>query len=104
MTLLVTSHDMDDLNEMAQRMLLINRGKLAFDGSYEELLRAAGDRRLLKLSFGGEPPALHGMEFTGRENGLLVYRYDAGKCLRRSCFPPWPVSPAFRMSSWSART
>ena len=78
-TLLVTSHDMDDLNEMAQRMLLINRGKLAFDGSYEELLRAAGDRRLLKLSFEGEAPVLPGLEFTGRENGLLVYRYDAEK-------------------------
>ena len=76
-TLLVTSHDMDDLTEMARRILLINRGSLAFDGTYEQLLRVTGDRRLVKLTAEGEPPALPGAELVSREQGRLVYRYDA---------------------------
>ena len=36
-TIVVTSHDMDDLEEMAQRILLISKGKIAFDGGFAEL-------------------------------------------------------------------
>ena len=77
-TLLVTSHDMDDLTEMARRILLINRGQLAFDGNYDELIRMTGDRRIVKLTVDGAPPQLSGAELVGRENGKCVYRYDAG--------------------------
>ena len=36
-TIIVTSHDMDDLEEMARRILLISKGKIAFDGGFSEL-------------------------------------------------------------------
>jgi len=36
-TIVVTSHDMDDLEEMAQRILLLSKGKVAFDGDFIEL-------------------------------------------------------------------
>ena len=36
-TIVVTSHDMDDLEEMAQRILLISNGAIAFDGGFAEL-------------------------------------------------------------------
>jgi len=36
-TIVVTSHDMDDLEEMARRILLISKGKIAFDGGFDEL-------------------------------------------------------------------
>ena len=32
-TIIVTSHDMDDLEEMAQRILMISSGRIAFDGA-----------------------------------------------------------------------
>ncbi|MDR1669494.1 MAG: ATP-binding cassette domain-containing protein [Oscillospiraceae bacterium] len=38
-TIVVTSHDMDDLEEMARRILLISRGKIAFDGGFSDLRR-----------------------------------------------------------------
>lgn len=78
-TLLVTSHDMDDLTEMARRILLINRGRLAFDGSYDELMRMAGDHRLVKLTLDGQPPEIPGASYVGREEEKHVYRYDAAR-------------------------
>ena len=78
-TLLVTSHDMDDLTDMARRLLLIHAGKLAFDGSRDELTRLTGDPRLIRLTLEGEPPKLPGAAFVGREDGRCVYRYDAGQ-------------------------
>ncbi len=40
-TILVTSHDMDDLQEMAQRLILISGGRIAFDGTFDALRGAA---------------------------------------------------------------
>ncbi len=36
-TIVVTSHDMDDLEEMAERIILLSKGQIAFDGNFEEL-------------------------------------------------------------------
>jgi len=36
-TIVVTSHDMDDLEEMAERILMISNGKIAYDGSFDGL-------------------------------------------------------------------
>ena len=36
-TIIVTSHDMDDLEEMARRILLISEGRIAFDGDFDAL-------------------------------------------------------------------
>ena len=36
-TIVVTSHDMDDLEEMARRILLISKGRIAFDGNFAAL-------------------------------------------------------------------
>ena len=41
-TVVVTSHDMNDLEEMAQRMVLLNKGQIAFDGSFDELREVLG--------------------------------------------------------------
>ncbi|HAZ21160.1 MAG TPA: hypothetical protein DCY84_02185, partial [Firmicutes bacterium] len=42
-TIIVTSHDMDDLEEMAQRIVLLSRGQIAFDGSFDELRQLTGN-------------------------------------------------------------
>ena len=77
-TLLVTSHDMDDLTEMANRILLLSAGHLAFDGSYEQLAQLAGDYRIIRLSTPGQAPVLEGATYLGCEDGRHLYRYNAG--------------------------
>ena len=78
-TILVTSHDMDDLTEMAGRLLLINKGRIAFDGGNDELMKLTGDMRRIKLTLAGEAPEIAGANLIGRENGGFLYEYDGAK-------------------------
>ena len=76
-TILVTSHDMDDLTEMAKRLILINCGSLAFDGDHQKLMRLTGDKRILRATVGGETPEIPGLSLLSREDGVCEYEYDA---------------------------
>lgn len=77
-TILVTSHDMDDLAEMTRRIVLINKGRIAFDGGYEALMRQTGDRHFVRLSAPGSAPRLPGARLTGQAEGRYTYEYEAG--------------------------
>ena len=43
-TLLVTSHDMDDLRDMARRLVLLHEGVIRYDGTFDGLLNHADKR------------------------------------------------------------
>ncbi len=74
-TILVTSHDMDDLEEMAQRILMVSDGKVAFDGGFAALRDITGSPTRVSVTMGdGLPPALPNALLIGSENG--VYEYD----------------------------
>ena len=79
LTVVVTSHDMDELEQLAGRIVLLHRGNIAFDGDFASLRREVSDRRVLLLETapGGAAPALVGAERTGGENGRHEYAYDA---------------------------
>ncbi|MEL4356703.1 MULTISPECIES: ABC transporter ATP-binding protein [unclassified Luteococcus] len=46
-TLLLTTHDMGDVQRLCQRMLILDRGRLVFDGSEAELAAETGAERVL---------------------------------------------------------
>ena len=50
-TIVVTSHDMDDLEEMARRILLISNGAIAFDGGFAELRDELGCTKRAAVKF-----------------------------------------------------
>jgi ABC-2 type transport system ATP-binding protein len=50
-TIIVTSHDMDDLEEMTRRILLISEGKITFDGSFNALRNELGCTKWAIISF-----------------------------------------------------
>ena len=50
-TIIVTSHDMDDLEEMARRILLISNGKISFDGDFSSLRATLGCTRRAVVTF-----------------------------------------------------
>ncbi|MCU0683515.1 MAG: ATP-binding cassette domain-containing protein, partial [Polyangiaceae bacterium] len=59
-TLLLTSHDMDDVAALCPRVIIIDRGRLAFDGTQGELLQRARPRKRVVLELDGpaDPGAL----------------------------------------------
>lgn len=52
-TLLLTTHDMDDVDRLTDRILLVDHGRLIFDGTLPELVRRAGAHRTLILDLVG---------------------------------------------------
>jgi ABC-2 type transport system ATP-binding protein len=48
-TLLLTSHDLDDIEQLCRRVLVIDRGRVLHDGDLASLRRRAGTHRRLEL-------------------------------------------------------
>lgn len=49
-TVVVTSHDMDDLEEMAERIVLLSDGKISFDGSFDDLRIHTGAIKKIQIT------------------------------------------------------
>lgn len=50
-TLILTSHYMQDVQELCNRVIVIDQGRLIFEGTLKALARQFGDRRMLRLTF-----------------------------------------------------
>lgn len=57
-TVILTTHDMQDIEALTQRILLIGRGKILLDGSLSELKRSFSQRKTLVVEYGGPAPEL----------------------------------------------
>lgn len=77
-TIVVTSHDMDDLEEMAQRIILLSNGKIAFDGSFNALRDRTGSlRHMLLTTTTPEAPVLTSATWVSSEENVHEYAFDA---------------------------
>jgi len=77
-TVMVTSHDMSELERLAGRIVMIDRGKIAFDGDFSRLRREYADRRRLLLETANGPaPELDGAALLNSEAGRHEYSFDA---------------------------
>ncbi len=73
-TVVLTSHYMADVTALARRILVIDHGRLVFDGDLQSLVEArAPERRVrLTLSEAADPAALSGMGAVRRSEGLVL--------------------------------
>ncbi|MFQ5697250.1 MAG: ATP-binding cassette domain-containing protein [Myxococcota bacterium] len=55
-TILLATHDLPDIERLCPRMILIDEGRVAFDGALAELRHRLGRERRLAVDFEGEPP------------------------------------------------
>ena len=80
-TIIVTSHDMDDLEEMAQRVLMISGGRIAYDGSFDGLRDVTGSLTRIAVTADGAagPPAIEGGALISAANGVYEYEVDVTK-------------------------
>ncbi|WP_309122002.1 ATP-binding cassette domain-containing protein [Paenibacillus sp.] len=56
-TILLTTHDMDDIETLCSRVMVLNGGTLAYDGSLEELRERIGLPSRMTLTFAGDVDA-----------------------------------------------
>lgn len=76
-TIIVTSHDMDDLEEMAERILMISGGKIAFDGNFNDLRCVTGNLTRVAVTMDkGLIPKIESCKLLSSENGVFEYDVD----------------------------
>ena len=76
-TIIVTSHDMDDLEEMAQRILMISDGKIAYDGDFDGLRKVTGNlTRIIVTTDNGDAPDLEGAKLLSSQKGVHEFDID----------------------------
>ncbi|MET9110298.1 ABC transporter ATP-binding protein [Streptomyces zhihengii] len=74
-TVVLTTHDLDDVEELCDRIILIDHGKVAYDGAVDELkARYAPHRELVVQTDGLE--SVEGAEVVRREGGKVWLRFD----------------------------
>jgi ABC-2 type transport system ATP-binding protein len=68
---------MEDLEQLAGRIVLIHRGRIAFDGPFDRLRREVADRRRLALvTAGGPAPVLSGAALLRSHDDRHEYVFD----------------------------
>jgi ABC-2 type transport system ATP-binding protein len=79
-TVILTSHDMDDIEALTSRILLIGKGKILYDGALRKLRERFDRLRRLELSFeaGEEPPEGRGIRLIAAKESHAVYEVDTG--------------------------
>lgn len=79
-TVMLTSHDMSDLEQLAERIVMIDQGRLAFDGDFARLRREFADRRHLVLETSqGVAPTLERAKLVQSEGHRHEYLFDAAQ-------------------------
>ncbi|HEY5465764.1 MAG TPA: ATP-binding cassette domain-containing protein, partial [Clostridia bacterium] len=76
-TIVVTSHDMDDLEEMAQRVLMVSSGHIVYNGDFDGLRRISGSLSRLSLTMSdGQVPEIENARMLSAEHGVYVFEVD----------------------------
>ncbi len=79
-TVMITSHDMDELERLAGRIVMIDQGRIAFDGDFGALRRQFGDRRHLVLETAdAAPPVLAGVRHVRSDGNRHHFTFDAAR-------------------------
>jgi ABC-2 type transport system ATP-binding protein len=76
-TVILTTHDMQDIEALTERILLIGKGKILLDGSLAELKKRFSGSKTLVVEYSGSAPAVcEGMVFAEKKEGRLVIALD----------------------------
>jgi len=95
-TIILTSHNMSDIEQVCDRVLIINRGKIVFDGSIRDLSRTDGFNKQIRVIFDG-PWTMDQVQDLGKireMNGqeiLLEVEHDQAASVASHLFTNLPV-------------
>ncbi|MBA3274750.1 MAG: ATP-binding cassette domain-containing protein [Chloroflexia bacterium] len=57
-TIMLTTHDLRDIEELCERILVVNLGKLVYDGRIDALRERLGSQRTIMIEFSDDPGAV----------------------------------------------
>ena len=77
-TILLTTHDLSDVAKLCERVMIIDHGKILFDGQLQALLDEFGGYRLLNVDFAEHysDPRLEDAEIVHRNGTKVTYRFE----------------------------
>ncbi|HZV76893.1 MAG TPA: ATP-binding cassette domain-containing protein [Candidatus Babeliales bacterium] len=77
-TIVLTTHDLADVERLCRRIVLIDRGTLIYDGDIERIKSEYGRFRTLLVRFSGpvEHPHLDGAQLARVEDSSASFRFD----------------------------
>jgi ABC-2 type transport system ATP-binding protein len=77
-TVILTTHDLSDVEKLCERVMIIDHGRLLFDGELNTLRERFGGRRELVVDFAQEyeSVAVDGAQIVGREGTRATYQFE----------------------------
>jgi ABC-2 type transport system ATP-binding protein len=78
-TVILTTHDLADVERLSRRIILIDEGTVIYDGSLERLREEYGTHRILVVTLAETPPdeiAVPGTEVDSREMNVVRLRFN----------------------------
>jgi ABC-2 type transport system ATP-binding protein len=79
-TVILTTHDMQDIETLTKRIILIGKGKILMDGNLEEIRKQFSTSKRLTVEYnGGKITAIPGMQPLSVNNQLAVFDVDLGR-------------------------
>jgi ABC-2 type transport system ATP-binding protein len=77
-TVILTTHDLADVERLCRRIIIIDNGTIIYDGGIERIKEQYGTHRtlILTLTAPHPGPALDGAEIVSNDHGVVSYRFD----------------------------
>lgn len=79
-TIILTTHDLSDIEELCKRIIIINNGSLMEDGNLEQIIDRIAPYKTLVVEYYDENPVTHDMcEMVYHEGNVAKYRFYKDK-------------------------
>jgi len=77
-TIMLTTHDISDIAKLCERVMIIDHGKILFDGKLDDLLAEFGGQRLLSVDFAENYPSpiLQDANIVQRYGNKTIYSFN----------------------------
>lgn len=86
-TIILTTHDMDDIESVCSRLIMINKGEKFFDGNLVSFRNKYGHKQIIRLEFSDTHPEwkkLNGFELYKIENNAIEISFENSIDLKSS--------------------
>jgi ABC-2 type transport system ATP-binding protein len=80
-TIILTTHDLSDVEKLCERVMIIDKGRLLFDNSLASLRQRFGGQRQLLVDFAEDYPdvSVPDAGVSSREGKRVTYRFDRAR-------------------------